>query len=310
MNSLVLTSPLPLDQNPAAVYIASLGGPQSTGGRTQAQSLRVIAEIFDTDPINMNWSALRYQHTAMIRARLTDRYSPATVNKMLSALRKTLEQAWLLGQMNVDDYMRAVKLEPVTGETIPTGRHLSGDEIRAMIDACKRDENHPAGARDAAMIALMYIALLRRKEVVNLSLSDYNPATGEIRISGKRNKERIAYIENGAKEALQAWLAIRGDAPGALFVAVNRGGNIITHEHLSPEAVYQIIDKRSTSAGVENNSPHNFRRTGASDYLAADVDVLTVSKLGGWNNLRTLKRYDRRPEEAKKKAAQKLHIPY
>ena len=175
MNSLILSSPLPLDQNAAAVYIASL--PAETGRRTQAQALRVVASILNTSPDSLNWGALRYQHTAMIRSQLSQSYSPATANKILSALRQTLKQAWLLGQMDVDDYMKAIELEPVTGDTLPAGRELSQGEILALITACKADHS-PAGTRDAAIIGMMYAAGLRREEVVSLSLSSYDPETG------------------------------------------------------------------------------------------------------------------------------------
>jgi integrase len=179
-----------------------------------------------------------------------------------------------------------------------------------MIEVCKQDKNQAAGLRDAAMIALMYIALLRREGAANLTMSDYNPETGELLISEKRNKERTNYIDNGAKEALDAWISIRGNSPGAMFVAVNKSGKISSYDHFTPQAVYNMVVKRSKQAGIENNSPHNFRRTGASDYLAADVDVITVSDLGGWKSVQTLKRYDRRPKEAKKKAASLLKVPY
>lgn len=308
-NSLVLTSPLPADQNPAAVYIASLGGVHSSGGRTQAQALRAIAQIFETDPLSMDWSALRYQHTSMVRARLMNEYAPATANKMLSALRQTLKHAFLLGQMNADDYTRAIKLDPIKGHTEPAGRYLTGDEIRAMLDVCKADPNHTAGVRDAAMISLMYIAMMRREGVANLTLDSYNPSTGELLVIEKRNKERTAYVENGAREALDEWIAVRGSTPGALFVGVDKSGKITGYDHFSPQAVYNMIAKRSREAGVSNNSPHNFRRTGASDYLDI-TDALTVASLGGWESVQTLKRYDRRPEEAKKKAASLLHIPH
>lgn len=308
-SEIIISSPLPIDQNPAAVYVASLGGPHSSGGRKQAQALRDIAGYLNADPLTLNWGALRYQHTAAIRARVASAYAPATANRILSALRQTLRQAWLLGQMNADDYQRAANLKPVTGETEPAGRHLSADEIRAMMDVCRADTNRAAGTRDAAMIALMYIAMLRREGVANLDLSNYNPATGELLVTEKRNKERIDYIANGAKQAMDAWLAIRGSTPGALFVAVNKSGKITNYEHFSAQTVYKMIAKRSAQASIENNSPHNFRRTGASDYLAAGVDVITVSKLGGWKSVQTLKRYDRRPEEAKRKAAELLHIP-
>lgn len=311
-SEMIPTTPLPLDQNPAAVYIASLGGTHSTGGRTQFQALRVIADIFHTDPLTLNWGALRYQHTSMIRAQIMEHSAPATANKILSALRQTLKRAFLLGQMSAEDYQRAIQLDPITGETVPAGRELSADEIKALIDACKADENRRAGVRDAAMIALMYIALLRRDEVAKLTLSSYDPKTGRIVLVGKRKKQRTVYVSNGAQAALDDWLAIRGTEAGALFVSINKAMKLNPErKHLTADAVYYIVSERSKQAGVENNSPHNFRRTAISNLLDSnETDIVTIAKLAGHKNVQTTARYDRRPEENKKKAASLLTVPY
>src|SRR6476619_5674896 len=102
---LILNQPQPSDQNPAAVYIASLRA--ETFRITQAQALRLIARILDADYDHLNWGALRYRHTAAIHARLAQVYSPTTANKLLSALRQTLKQAQMLGQMTAEDYRLA-----------------------------------------------------------------------------------------------------------------------------------------------------------------------------------------------------------
>jgi len=314
MNEIILSSPLPLDQNAAAVYVASL--PAQTGKRTQAQALRVIASILDTDPNSLNWGALRYQHTAAIRAKIAQMYSPATANKILSALRQTLKQAWLLGQMTAEEYARAVELDPITGETVPAGRELSIGEIRALIDVCRMDTNRPAGIRDAAIISMMYAAGLRRDEVVSLSLDSYDPETGKLTLTGKRNKQRTTYITNGAQSALHDWLAIRGPLEGALFAAVSKSGTLDIDKRSSPmdnmtsQAIYNMLRKRATKAGIKNFSPHDLRRTFISHLLDAGADIATVSKMAGHANIQTTARYDRRPEEAKKKAAQLLSVPY
>jgi len=75
----------------------------------------------------------------MTTALTTETTSPATANRMLSALRQRFKQSWLLGQMSAEEYNRAIQLEPVTGETSPTGRELSQGEILALMNACQSD---------------------------------------------------------------------------------------------------------------------------------------------------------------------------
>jgi integrase/recombinase XerD len=336
-SKLIFDMPQPLDQNAAAIYIASL--PAETGRRTQAQALRVIAQALGADLDRLNWGALRYQHTAAIRDRIVQSYSPATANKILSAIRQTLKQAWLLGQMTADEYNRAIELEPVTGETLPAGRELSQGEILALMTTCQKDTNQNAGTRDAAIIGLMYAAGLRRNEVVKLDVADYDPETGKLILTGKRNKQRTAYITNGAADALQDWLTIRGTQPGPLFVEVNKGGKVLIERQsltvrpfrkiggveiptkkagttiyrggaLTSQAIYNTLAKRAREAGIKNFSPHDVRRTFIAHLLDAGADIATVSKMAGHANIQTTARYDRRPEEAKRNAAELLHVPY
>jgi site-specific recombinase XerD len=306
-SKLILDKPQRIDHNPAAVYIASL--PAATGKRSQAQALQVIAQVFGTDVNRLNWGALRYSHTAAIRARLAEAYAPATANKILSALRQTLKQAWLLGQIKPDDYGKAINLKPITGETLPAGREISQGEILALFNACQ-DDPSPAGTRDAAIIGLMYGAGLRRAEVAGLTIESFDRETGELTLTGKRNKQRKAHVTNGALEALRDWLDIRGPETGALFVAINKGGKLDTSKPMTAQAVYNLLYKRAQEANVKQFSPHDMRRTFVSDLLDKGADIATVAKMAGHANVQTTARYDRRPEEAKRKAASLLHVPY
>lgn len=306
-NKLVVIDAQPLDQNPAAVYLASL---TPAGRRSQDNALRTIAQILTGvgDWRGVPWAALRFQHTAAIRQRLAAAYAPATANRVICALRGTLKAAWRLGQIEAGDYTRAADIAPVNGYRLPAGRELSQGEITALMSSCEADPR-PAGARDGAIIALMYAGGLRREEVVNLDLADYTPQEGRLTLIGKRNKQRAVYLVNGAARAMADWLAVRGDNPGPLFLAINKGGQLGA-ERMTTQAIYNMLARRADLAGVRKFSPHDLRRTFVSDLLDAGADIATVAKMAGHSSVSTTARYDRRPEAAKAKAAGLLHVPY
>ena len=126
-------------------------------------------------------------NTAAVCSRLAERYLSATVNRMLSALRSVLKTAWKLGQMSAEDYHRAADVGSVKGETLPAGRSISSGELSALMDACTTDHS-PAGARDAAIVALLYSCGLRRAKLVALDFEDYDALEGTLIVRGKRNK--------------------------------------------------------------------------------------------------------------------------
>ncbi len=297
-----------LDRNPAAVYLARLA-PGSR--RTLGQALDVIAKLLapGTTAAAFPWHELRYQHTAAVRAELADRYAAATANKMLSALRGVLQEAWRLGLMDAETYHRAVDLTPVRGTAAPAGRALDRAELGRLFVALAADPT-PAGTRDAAVRAVLAGGGLRRAEVVALDRADYDRATGALVIrDGKGGKARTSYATNGAATALAAWLDVRGDAPGAMFVPINKAGRF-TPRRMTDQAIYTMLARRAEAAGLAEFSPHDLRRTWIGDLLTAGVDLATVQHLAGHARPDTTARYDRRGEDTRRAAATLLHVPY
>jgi site-specific recombinase XerD len=220
-----------------------------------------------------------------------------------------LKECWRLGYTTADDYRRAADVPTIKAEKLPRGRALASGEVAALMAACSRDSS-PAGIRDAALIAVLYGAGLRRAESVGLDISDYSFETGELAIrGGKGRKDRLGYATNGSADALNDWLSIRGGDPGPLFCNVNKGGRIRIRR-LTDQAVLHILRKRAEGAGVGSFSPHDLRRSFISDLLDAGADISTAQKLAGHSNVTTTARYDRRGEATKRKAAELLHVPY
>ncbi len=298
-----------LDHNPAVVYLASL----SPGSRrTMRESLDLIARIASrgqADAFTFNWGELRVQHIGAIRSWLAEKYSPATGNKMLSALRGVLRAANDLHLIGADDYTRAVSVRAIPGEALLKGRSLSNGEIRALLEACAKDGS-AAGPRDAAMIALMRGGELRRAEVCNLDVDDYDSVQSVVAVRGKLNKKREVPLARDAVAALSDWLKARSEEPGPLFCAIRWTGTVVKDKRLTPQAIYKCLAKRAQEAGVSNIAPHDFRRTFVSELLDAGADISTVQKLAGHANIQTTARYDRRGEAAKRKAVSLLKTPY
>jgi integrase/recombinase XerD len=303
-----LALPVPADRNPAAVYLASLGSEKSR--TAQRSALDTIAKMLDgTSTIgSFPWSALRYQHVTALRARLADHFAPATVNRLLCAVRGVLREAMRLGQLSAEDCARACDVKSVKGSREPAGRALDSTELSALFRAC--DGATIAGARDAAILALLYGAGLRRSELAALTLSDVDAGTGSIRVIGKGNKERIVYATNGSLRAVKAWIAKRGNDAGALFPAVNKADRIVSAKAMTDKAVALLLARIATRAGVASFTPHDMRRTMISDLLDAGGDIATVQRLAGHAQVTTTQRYDRRGERAKLRTAELLRVPF
>ncbi|MBD2629635.1 tyrosine-type recombinase/integrase [Trichormus variabilis] len=304
--SLSLTAPIPLTEHPAAVYLSSLGA----GSRqTMGQALNAIAKILTgniCDALTLDWAKLRYKHTAAVRVILMEKYAPATANKMLSALRRVLQETVRLELMDANDFARAVDIPCIKSSKELKGRCLSEAEINALMQVCFQDRT-PIGYRDAALIAILRGAGLRRGEVVNLNLSDFKAGSLKI-LSGKGGKDRTVYLPDGAVTVVKDWSKVRGREAGALFCHINKAG-VVTLRQLSSQAVLLILAKRGKEAGVSDFSAHDFRRTFISELLDSGVDIVTVQKLVGHATTDQTARYDRRGEETKRQAVQFISVP-
>ena len=337
-SALIAAEPLRLSQNPVVVYIRSLSEKTQ---RVNLRDLDVIAalimgielpterrrrskdeqeniESYLCVQFGRGWSQLRFEHTAAIRAQLLDYVSPstgkplapATINRMIAAMRGVLKQAWKLGQMGVEDYHRAVDIKPAKGDTLPAGRDISNGELTALFTACYTD---PTMA-DAAILAVAYMGL-RRAEIAALDLADFDPDGLWLTVQhGKGNKQRKVATGDGAA-AINDWITLRGKTPGALFLPIGKNGKITAERNGAParitdQAIYNILEKRRKQANVAPFTPHDMRRTYAGDMLDAGADIVTVQHSMGHASPDTTARYDRRGDKAKQKAAALIHTPY
>ena len=294
----------------AAAYLASLAAGASRNSMRSAldTAARILTGDAEAVALSTPWAALTAAHLDALRSRLMEAYAPATANKTLSAVRGVVRAAWKLERISTDAYMRLAAVENVKGSRLPAGRALAVGELRALFETCAADPS-PAGARDAAALALMFGAGLRRGEAVAVHLADYDPEAGAITITGKGNRQRLVYASNGGKAALDAWTARRGDFEGALLAPVNKAGQVLKRA-MSAQALMNRLKLRSRQAQIAPCSPHDLRRTFVSELLDAGADISAVQRLAGHASPRTTARYDRRGNRAMQRAAAMLHVPF
>lgn len=288
--------------SPAVAYICGLPSPASR--QSMLQALDRIAGMFDTDAEGFRWTDLRYEHASAIRSCLVEEgLAPATVNRHLAALRGVIKTAWRMGLMGFEDCQRICALKGVSGSREPAGRSLARLEIDRLIATAG---DGPKGARDLAVIGVLY-AGLRRAEAASLRFGDWSRERQSLLVHGKGRKERTVFIVGAAAMFMEKWAELRGDSPGPLFLRILRGGRIL-ESGITAQAIYNMIRERGERAGLDGFSPHDLRRTLAGDMLDAGTDLATVQKALGHASPRTTARYDRRPEDARRRAYKRVAL--
>lgn len=201
-----------------------------------------------------------------------------------------------------NDPTRIIDL-PKSGLKLPDV--LSFEEVKSLLNA--PDINKPIGARDAAMIELLYAAGLRVSELVNLKLQDVNLEACFVRVFGKGSKERVVPIGLYAKEKIDFYIKtfraklLKNVASPHLFVA--RAGKPMTRQ-----GFWKLLRKYGQKAGIIRKiKPHSLRHSFASHLLEGGADLRSVQIMLGHVDISTTQIYTHVAREHLKKIHAKFH---
>ncbi len=183
-------------------------------------------------------------------------------------------------------------------------KYLTLEESLELLDAVKNDKDSKTTARDFAIITLFLNCGMRVSELVGISLNDLDRGLRSMRVVGKGNKERIIYLNEACKDAIEKYLSVR--------MAVKAKSNALflssREQRISVKTVQWMVYKYLDMAGLESKrySVHKLRHTAATlMYQSGHVDVRVLKDILGHEQLNTTQIYTHVSNESMEEAMSK-----
>ncbi|MGO9568103.1 MAG: tyrosine-type recombinase/integrase [Desulfomonilaceae bacterium] len=198
-------------------------------------------------PGNANRLVLEYrQHLS------SQGLSPASVNRKLSTLRSLTKRARLLGLITWSLEVENLKVVPVSRWDLPE----SGFK-RILRNAKERTDRK--GIRDQAILLLLHDVALRRAQIISLDHQDVDTRARTVTVTEWGGTQKIKLrLSRRTFAVLAAWIGIRGNEPGPLFVNFSR--NPQHAGRLTKDGLYAIV-KRMGIDTDQRLTPHGLRET-------------------------------------------------
>jgi integrase/recombinase XerC len=223
-------------------------------------------------------------------ASLHDDHKKTSVARKLASLRTFFQ--FLIREGKLESNPAKMVATPRIERKLPN--HLSVEDAVRFIET--PDTNTDLGRRDRAILEFLYATGIRVGELVGINIADVDIREKVVRVTGKRNKQRMVPFGEPALQALLLYLEkTRGTFlnecpetqrdPNALFLH-RRGGRITTR------SVGRMVDKYIRQcADIHSISPHSLRHTFATHLLDSGADLRDIQELLGHARLSTTQIY-------------------
>ena len=171
----------------------------------------------------------------------------------------------------------------------PLPNFLSVDEVDRLLS--QPDARTPQGARDQAMLEVLYASGLRVSELVALPLSAIDAQGGVVRVRGKGGKERIVPVGERARSCLGIYLSsarqrLLGVRRSPDLFVTPRGGR------MTRQGFWKLIGRHARAAGIgQRVYPHSLRHSFATHLLERGADLRAVQAMLGHADIATTQIY-------------------
>ena len=224
-------------------------------------------------------------------ASLFGRYASASIARKVSALRSFYRFLRRRGHVRKDP--AALLQTPKVPKGLP--RFLTVEDAFRVVEAPQKDPTRaePLRLRDRVLLELLYGSGIRVSELATLTLDRVELERGEARVIGKGDKERVVPLGQETRNALRAYLEIRGTLrtkkrpPDPHALLLGRWGTPLTVRQIQ-----NIVRRYGTlGAGRSDLHPHALRHTCATHLLDAGADLRSIQEILGHASLSTTQRY-------------------
>lgn len=227
-------------------------------------------------------------------------YATTSVNRKLSSLRSYYKYLLRKGEVKVDPLRKITG--PKNKKNLPV--FVKESEMNRLLDDEDFGEGFE-GCRDHLVIAMFYATGMRLSELIGLDDGDVDFAASVIKVTGKRNKQRLIPFGEELRVEMEAYVKQRDESipvrSGAFFVRKTGG-------RLYPNIVRKIVTRNlSKVVTVKKRSPHVLRHTFATSMLNHDAELGAIKELLGHESLATTEIYTHTTFEELKKVYNQAH---
>src|SRR5450759_721131 len=238
---------------------------------------------------------------AWIVSMLDNGYSTVSVHRKISCLRVFFRYLRKEGVVKLDPLEKVVL--PKRKKTLPV--FVEEDALVKLLDNYSFEDSF-AGIRNRTIIELLYVTGMRRSELIGLRNNDVDLQEGSVKVTGKRNKQRIIPLVKPFIKRLEEYIKVRD----AEIATENNGWFFITDKgnKLYDKYVYTTVNRYlSMVTTIEKKSPHILRHTFATHMLNRGADLNSIKELLGHANLSATQIYTHNTFEKLKKVYKQAH---
>ena len=232
---------------------------------------------------------------------MSDDYSAVSTHRKISCLRVFFRYMRKEGLMQGDPMQKVVL--PKREKKLPV--FIEEKSMTNLLDVYSFGDDF-AGVRNKTIIEMLYLTGMRRAELIELKNRDVDLASSEVRVTGKRNKQRIIPLMKSFVVTLEDYINKRDEAiekkEGDWLFVTDKGNKL--YDKFVYNKVKNYLAAVTTS---DKKSPHILRHTFATHMLNKGADLNSIKELLGHANLSATQIYTHNTFEKLKKTYKQAH---